>query len=172
MFDRHLCKFVFFVAVAATLLGSVTAHAAPKTGQPLPLFSVTTPAGQQVSNLNYSGRVLLLVFSTDYCSACKKAIPGIGKLAGRYGKQGFYVLGLFSGFNMKNDELKKYMNTYGVSYPMAYFEEGLAKDQFGMISVPYSLLVDKKGIVAGVYYGYSEGIMMKIEEQVKKLLVE
>lgn len=172
MFDQHLCKLASLLAVAMALLVPVTAHANPKNGQPLPAFTVTTPSGQQVTNQNYSGRMLLLVFSTDYCSACKQAVPGIGKLADRYGKQGLHVLGLFSGYGWKNDDLKKYMKTYGVTYPMALFEQQLAEDPFGMRSVPYSLLVGKKGVVAGVYYGYSDRTMKQIEDQVKKLLVE
>lgn len=172
MVDRHFCKLASLLAVAVTLLGPVTAHAIPKMGQPLPDFTVTTPSGQQLTNKNYSGRVLLLVFSTDYCSACKHAVPSIGRLAGLYGKQGFHVLGLFSGFGMDNVDLKKYMKTYGVTYPMAFFEQRLAEDQFGMRSVPYSLLVGKKGVVAGVYYGYSDGTMKQLENQVKKLLAE
>jgi peroxiredoxin len=172
MVDRYLCKLTFLLALAVTLLGPVTAHATPKMGQPLPAFTVTTFSGQQVTNQNYSGRVLMLVFSTDYCSACKQAVPIIGKLAGRFGKQGFQVLGLFSGFGWENDDLKKYMKTYGVTYPMALIEQRLAEDPFGMRSVPYSLLVGKKGMVAGVYYGYSDGIIKQIEDQVKKLLAE
>jgi cytochrome c biogenesis protein CcmG, thiol:disulfide interchange protein DsbE len=172
MVVHHLYKIASLLAVAMALLMPATAHANPKIGQPLPTFTVTTPSGQQVTNQNYSGRVLLLVFSTDYCSACKQAVPSIGKLADRYGKQGFQVLGLLSGFGWKIDELKKYMKTYGVTYPMALFEQQLAEDQFGMRSVPYSLLVGKKGVVAGVYYGYSDGTMKQVENQVKKLLAE
>jgi hypothetical protein len=55
---------------------------------------------------------------------------------------------------------------------MALFEQRLAEDPFGMRSVPYSLLVGKKGLVAGVYYGHSDGTMKQIEDQVKKLLAE
>lgn len=172
MINRNICRLALIVAMAATMLEPVTAHAIPKTGEPLHAFTVTTPSGQLVTNQNYSGRVLLLVFSTDYCSACKKAVPSFGKLAGVYGKQGFHVLGLLSGFGMGNDELKKYMNTYGVTYPMALFEQKFAVEQFGVVSVPYSLLVSRKGVLSGVYYGSSDGIMKQIEEQVKKLLAE
>lgn len=172
MLGRYLCKLASLLTVAAILLGPVTVHAIPKIGQPLPVFSVTTPSGQQVTNRNYSDRVLLLVFSTDYCSACKLNIPNIGKLAGRYGKDGFHVLGLFSGFGIENDDLTKYMKTYGVAYPMALIEQRLAEEQFGMRSVPYSLLAGKKGVVAGVYYGYSDGTMKRLEDQIKKLLAE
>ncbi len=172
MVYRSLCKFACILTVITNLLAPLPAHAKVKTGQPLPAFSVTTPSGQKVTNDNYTGRVLLLIFSTDYCSACKKAIPSIGKLAGRYDKKGFHVLGLFSGFNIGNDYLKDYMRDYGVSYPMALFEQSLAAEQFGMISVPYSLLVDKKGVVAGVYYGYSDRILKQLEDEVKKLVIE
>ncbi|HZV81612.1 MAG TPA: TlpA disulfide reductase family protein [Geobacteraceae bacterium] len=172
MVRRQLCKIAFFLSFATILLGPVTAQAIPKMGQPLPAFDVTTPSGQQVTNQNYSGRVLLLAFSTDYCSACKKAIPNLGRLAAKYGKQGFHVFGLLSGFGMDNDDLKEYMKSYAVPYPMALFEQRFAAEQFGMISVPYFLLVGKKGVVSGIYYGYSEGTMKQIEDQTRKLLAE
>jgi cytochrome oxidase Cu insertion factor (SCO1/SenC/PrrC family) len=172
MVFRNLCKRLSLLVVAVALLGPLPAHATPKISQPLPAFTVTTPNGQQMNNRSYSGRVLLLVFSTDYCSACKNAVPNIGKLAGRYGKQGFQVLGLLSGFGFENDDLKEYIKTYGVTYPMALFEQRFAEDLFGVRSVPFSLLVDKKGLVAGVYYGLSDGVLKQIEDQVKKRLAE
>jgi peroxiredoxin len=172
MLYRNLYKFALFLAVAVTVMGPVRAHAL-KTGQPLPAFSVTTSSGQQVTNQNYSGRVLLLVFSTDFCSACKTAVPNIGKLAGRYGgKQDFNVLGLWSGFGMDDEDLKKYIKSYNVTYPMALFEQKFASEQFGVISVPYSLLVNKKGAVAGVFYGFSDGTLKQLEDQIKKVLAE
>jgi len=172
MFKLNLSKLVPVLAVAAILLGPVTAQAVPKIGQPLPAFNVTTSSGQQVTNQNYGGRLLLLAFSTDYCGACKKAVPAIGSMASRYGKQGFNVLGLWSGFGMDNDDLKEYIKSYNINYPMAIFEQKFAAEQFGMISVPYFLLVGKKGTVAGAYFGASDGTLKQLEEQVKKLLAE
>lgn len=172
MHVRFLSTLIPFLFTIVTLLYSTPAHALPKIGQPLPAFAITTSSGQQVANQNYSGQVLLLVFSTDYCSSCKQAVPSIGKLASRYGKQGFHVLGLLSGFGMDNDDLKKYTESYGVTYPMALFEQRFAENQFGVRSVPYSLLVGKKGVVAGVYYGFSDGTLNQLEEQIKKLIAE
>jgi len=172
MIRQYIGRYLFFLIVAVTLLEPVSALAIPKIGQPLPAFDVTTPGGQRVTNMNYSGRVLLLSFSTDYCGACKKAVPGISELAGRLGKQGFHVLGLFSGFGMDNDDLKEYMKSYGATYPMALFEQKFASEQFGVVSVPYFLLVDKKGVIVNMYRGYSDFTMKSVETQVKKLLAE
>ena len=172
MVRQQMYKFALFLAFAVTLLGPGSALAIPKTGQPLPALDVTTSSGQRVTNLNYSGRVLLIAFSTDYCSACKKAVPNIGELAGRFGKQGFHVLGLFSGFGMDNNDLKEYIKTYGVTYPMALFEQKFAAEQFGVISVPYFLLVDKKGTIVNMYRGFSDMTMKQLEVQVRKLLAE
>lgn len=171
MFRRTLRNLVPLLAVLV-LLVPVSAHAIPKSGQPLPQFDVTTPSGQRVTNQNYTGRVLLLIFSTDYCTACKSGIPEITRLAGRYGKQGFHVLGLLSGFGMDDDDLKEYMKSYQVTYPMALFEQKFASEQFGVLSVPYSLLVNKKGMIAGIYRGISDATMKQIEGEIKKLLAE
>jgi len=172
MVSQHLFRFAVILAIAVTLLIPVSALAIPKTGQPLPPLDVTSSSGQRLTNQNYSGRVLLLSFSTDYCGACKRAVPGIGELAGRFGKEGFHVLGLFSGFGMDNDDLKEYIRTYGVTYPMALVEQRLAEEKFGVISVPYFLLVNKKGTVVAMYRGVSDMTMKQIETQVKKLLAE
>jgi len=172
MVRRNLCKFTLLLTLVVSLLVPLSAQAIPKTGQPLPPFDVSTSSGQRVTNLNYSGRVLLVSFSTDYCSACKKAVPSIGELAGRYGKQGFNVLGLFSGFGMENDDLKDYIKTYGVTYPMALFEQRVAEEKFGVISVPYFLLVNKKGVVTEMYRGYSDATLKQLESKVIKLLAE
>jgi len=172
MVKKSLFRRALILTVAAILLVPGSVLALPKVGQPLPAFDVTTPSGQRVTNQNYTGRVLLLAFSTDYCSACKKAVPGIGELAARLGKQGFYVLGLFSGFGMDNNDLNEYIKTYGVTYPMALFEQKFASEQFGVISVPYFLLVDKKGSLVNMYRGYSDMTMKSVEAQVKKLLAE
>lgn len=172
MSNRYLFKRLLLLAVAVILMAPVTARAIPKMGQQLPNFDVTTPGGQRVTNLNYGGRVLLLTFSTDYCSACKKAVPGIGELAARYGRKGFHVLGLLSGFGMDDDDLKEYMKRYGVTYPMALFEQRFASERFGMLSAPYFILVGKKGLVAGMYNGYSDLTMKQIEEQINRLLAE
>lgn len=165
-------KYLVMLTFAAALLNPASALAVPKLGQPLPAFDVTSPSGQRVTNLNYTGRVLLLTFSTDYCGACKKSVPGISELAKKYGNNGFHVLGLFSGFGLDNDDLKDYIKTYGVAYPMALFEQRFAENQFGVISFPYFMLVNKKGVIAGIYRGYSETTIKGIEEQVKKLLAE
>jgi peroxiredoxin len=172
MIKSYLFRLAFLTASAVLMLVPASAQSATKIGQPVPVFDVTSPAGQKITNQNYSNKVLLLAFSTDYCSACKKAVPSIGGLAGRYSKQGFHVLGLFSGFGLDNDDLKEYVKTYGVTYPMALYEQKFASEQFGMRSVPYFVLVNRKGLVAGSYYGSSETTLSQIEDQVKKLLVE
>lgn len=172
MLKRKLRAALPALLLASCLLMPGNAMAIPRIGQPLPQFDVTTPSGQQVTNQNYSGRVLLLSFSTDYCTACKKAVPRIAELANRYGKRGFYVLGLLSGFGMENDDLQEYMKKYGVTYPMALFEQRFAMEKFGMISAPYFILVGKKGGVAAMYNGYSDQTMREMEEQINRLLAE
>lgn len=172
MIRHYMFRCAVILAVALTLLIPVSALAVTKTGQPLPPLDVTSTSGQRITNQNYRGKVLLVAFSTDFCSACKRAIPGIGELAGRFGRQGFHVLGLFSGFGMDNDDLNEYISTNGVTYPMALVKQELTEETFGVVSVPYFLLVNKKGTVVAIYRGFSDATMKQIETQVRKLLAE
>ena len=160
---------------AAAGVAMVTAVATPafailQTGDAAPAIRVTTTSGQKVTLANYRGYVLVIDFFATWCGPCKEAIPHLNDLVRKYGKDGLQVLGL-SVDDDGEKGVREFCAARRLSYPVAVVDEDLQTD-YGIRSVPTLYVINKKGVVAGKFQGYSEETGNSIETLVKKLLAE
>ena len=169
MVQRLIAKYAL---LAVFLAFPFPAHAVPKKGMELPPFDATTANSQKISSPAFAGKVVLLAISTDTCTYCKRAIPRLNSIQGRYGSQGVQVQGLIYGPGFGVEKLKRYIENNEIMFPLALATQKTVSDTIGAHSVPTYLLLNKKGTVAGYYRGYSEQNMQEIEKQVKVLLAE
>lgn len=159
--------FLLFVSVA---LPALPAAAALQKGQPAPPINVTTTSGQPVSLANYRGHVLVLDFFATWCYPCREAIPHLLNLNRKYGKQGLQILGM-SVDDGSEKEVKSFIAERRINYPVTMVNEDLQAD-YGLRSVPTIFVINKKGIVAERFQGYSEEVGRSLENAVKRLLAE
>lgn len=66
---------VLFVAAASF------SQTAIKVGEPAPAFSVTTTAGQTITNTTYKKKAIMLHFWGTWCPPCRAELPEMNKLA-------------------------------------------------------------------------------------------
>lgn len=156
---------LFLLSLLAT-----PAFAILQKGQPAPPISVVTTSGQQVSLANYKGYVLVLDFFATWCIPCRESIPHIINLNRKYGKQGLQVLGM-SVDEGSDKAVKTFIAERKINYPVAVTSEDLQAD-YGLRSVPTIFIINKKGVVAEKYQGYSDEVAKSIETTIKKLLAE
>lgn len=158
-------------AGVALLVGTATpALAILQKGQAAPPIKVTTTSGQPVTLANYQGYVLIVDFFATWCGPCKEAIPHLNNLAKKYGKQGLQVLGL-SVDDGGEKLVRSFCASRQVGYPVAIADEDL-QTEYGLRSVPTLFVINKKGVVAEKFQGYSDETGKAIENLVKKLLAE
>lgn len=155
--------FLLLLALPATSL------AIPQKGQPAPALKVTTTTGQQVTLANYRGRVLILDFFASWCQPCRVSIPHLVELNRRYGAQGLQILGL--SLDENSEDVKEFIAEKRINYPVALTDSDLQSD-YGIRSVPTLYLVNKKGVIAEKFLGYSEETGKALEAAIKKLLAE
>lgn len=166
-----LTRTLLATIIAASLLnapGSV--DAAPRPGQHMPNFKVTSIAGQTISPDNYRGHVLILDFFATWCQPCRQSIPHLVEMNRKYGRQGLQILGLSvdeDGERM----VKSFTDEFRVNYPLALAGNSTTAE-FGVRSVPIMFLIDKKGNIAEVYRGYSNEMARSLEKSIKRLLAE
>jgi peroxiredoxin len=165
-------KILLITLATILLVVPVSSHAVIRKGVKLPAFSATTAAGIKISSTEFSGKVLLLAVSSDYCSYCKTAIPYLNRLNDQHGKAGMLVQGLISGSGFGKEALRKYIDNNGVYFPMAFTSSQSIFETIGAYSVPTFILIDKKNNVAGYFRGFSDSNMKQIENQAVKLLAE
>jgi thiol-disulfide isomerase/thioredoxin len=159
-----------FVLFAALALSAAPAAASLQKGQPAPPINVTTTSGQHVSLANYKGHVLVLDFFATWCSPCREAIPHLLNLNRKYGRQGLQILGM-SVDDGSDRDVKSFIAERKINYPVTMVNEDLQAD-YGLRSVPTIFVINKKGIVAERFQGYSEEVGRALENAVKRLLAE
>ncbi len=139
-------------------------------GQPAPPIKVVTSSGQQVTLANYKGNVLVMDFFATWCAPCKEAIPHLSDLTRKYGKQGLQVLGM-SIDDGDAKTLKDFILNKKINYTVGVVDES-TQLQYGLRSIPMVYVIDKKGVVAGKYMGYSDSTGKSMETLIKQLLAE
>jgi thiol-disulfide isomerase/thioredoxin len=134
-------------------------------GKPLN-FSADVLGGGQVDLARYKGRVVLVIFWATWCEPCTRDLPQIQALYKQYQRNGFEVVGV--NLDMPGAPIKEYIDNYKVTWPQIHEEGGLESrpaSDFGIISLPTMLLVDKTGNVTSVSTSVDD-----LKEQIPELL--
>jgi peroxiredoxin len=160
----------FPLAIAGLLLFTQPAAAILQKGEKAPVIKLVTTSGQPISLSNYKGYVLVMDFFATWCAPCKESIPHLNTLNRKYGKQGLQILGV--SVDEGNDhEVKEFIAARKISYPVAMAGEDLQAD-YGLRSIPTVYVINKKGIVAEKFQGYSDQTAKAMEDSIKRLLAE
>ena len=113
--------------------------------------------------------MLVLDFFATWCPPCKESIPHLVELNRKYGKQGLQTLGMSVDDSVQ--ALKDFAAARKLNYPLAQGDEEL-QTEYGLRSIPTIFIINKKGIVAEKYMGFSAETGRKMEEAIKRLLAE
>lgn len=96
----------------------------------------------------FRGKVLVVAYWATWCEPCKSEMPKLAALRQKYGAQGFEVLGVCLDAN--GDTAAQFVRSSRIPWPQMYepgsMESPLAV-QYGIISLPYMMLVDADGRV-------------------------
>lgn len=155
--------------VGAVLVLMMVALAGPaRAAKKIPVFSGETVNGQgKFDSASLQGKVVLVNFWATWCPPCRKEIPSLMKLQDKYRDKGLVVLGVSmdeGGRTMVGNFLEK----QGVKYPVIIGDGSLAKGFGGVIGVPASFLVDRKGELVRRYDGFATE--EELRQELEKLL--
>ena len=124
-------------------------------GQKQPAFVLKNLAGEPTSSERWAGKVLLINFWASWCPPCRREIPAFAEVRDFYHPSGFEVIGVAVDEQEAVEEFLQAMPQ--VRYPQLIgdadavaFGRALG-NQTG--SLPYSVLVDARGVIRFVKYG-------------------
>ena len=132
-------------------------------------FSLPDMQGQQRKFSEWDGKVVLLNFWATWCPPCRKEIPAFIELQRDYGGKGFQVIGVAID---EMDAITDFTDGLGLNYPILIGNTAALKisnqygNRFGQL--PYSLIIDKQGIIR--YIGKGELSYEAIEKEIQPLL--
>ena len=160
---------VLFVAVFYSSLSFASEPVRSKVSS----FHLKDLKGKKVALKELRGKVVVISFWATWCVPCKRELDDLAKLYKKHRNDGLAVLAIAT------DGPETYSDIRGVvkrhRWPFR-----ILPDQAGEVTsilnprgaVPYSIYVDRHGLLAYDHEGYSQGDASKMIIRIKKLLVE
>jgi cytochrome c biogenesis protein CcmG/thiol:disulfide interchange protein DsbE len=160
-------------ALAAVLLSSagglMPAVAADSlVRHPAPAFTRRDLGGRPLSLRAYRGKVVLLNFWATWCAPCLAEMPRFAAWQTQYGQAGLQVIGI-----SMDDDATAARTTYArlrINYPVSMGDEHLGERYGGVLGLPVTFLIDRRGQVRERIQGETD--LHALESRVSALLRE
>jgi peroxiredoxin len=133
-----------------------------------PDFTLTDSNGSALKLSAFKDKVVLLDFWATWCHGCKIEIPWYVEFQNKYKERGLSAIGV----SMDDDgwkSVKPFLQQNKLNYPVVIGNEGLGK-QFGVESMPVTLLIDRDGKIAESHAGFVD--KNSFEQEILELLDE
>ena len=115
-------------------------------------FSLKNLDGKEVSLSQFRGKYLLINFWATWCGPCKVEMPSLEKLYRRFKSDKFDMLGISN--DMFGDRVvRPYVTAKNITFPMLLDQRMIVSRQYGIVSLPTTILINPKGIIIGVLQG-------------------
>jgi thiol-disulfide isomerase/thioredoxin len=138
-----------FVFTSGTGLGKVVPKAKRKAAG---AFSGTLLNGGRTSLAAAKGKIVVVNFWATWCAPCRTETPQFDLLYRKLKTKGVNFLGVDTKDERSNAQ--SFVKDNQISYPSLFDEQGETALRLGNIpqaSLPFTVLIDRQGKVAGVY---------------------
>lgn len=137
-------------------------------------FVVQDVNGDEANFAAYLGKGPLLVnFWALWCEPCKQEMKAFIALAEKLKAKGVSMVSINTDQVRSLAKVRGFVKSQGVSYPVLTDPDGgIARDQFSMESLPYSLILRPDGTVYKKHIGFTAGDEATIERELNELIAE
>lgn len=139
----------------------------PKPDIDLDLIQLKELSTNNVVPIDYSEKPTVFLLFTSWCPYCNEDAPKIVTLNNKY-KDRINVYGINLIYRDDLEEVKKYVDTHGIDYPILLDETGDVHTNFGGTGFPALFFMDTKGKIVDYIVGSTD--MMTIERSFQSLL--
>jgi thiol-disulfide isomerase/thioredoxin len=140
---------------------SLVNHAAPEFARP-------DLAHHRIDLAALRGKVVLLNFWATWCAPCRLEMPHFVDWQNQYGPRGLRIVG--ASIDDDATPVRPFVEKLRVNYPILMGDAPLGERYGGVLGVPVTFLIDRKGIVRARFDGAAD--LPTIEKQVRALLNE
>jgi thiol-disulfide isomerase/thioredoxin len=154
--------------LAAVCLGGAAQPAESLIHQPAPGFVRSDLNQQRIDLSAYRGKVVLLNFWATWCAPCRVEIPRFVQWQSRYGPEGLQVISI--SMDDSPDPVLAVNRKHHVNYPIVMGDEELGTSYGGILGLPVTFLIDRRGYITARFKG--ETNLATMERELQRLLRE
>jgi peroxiredoxin len=120
------------------------------TGKVAPDFVLKNLSGQNFKLSRQKGNPVLLIFITTWCPSCRSEIPHYRNIYQTYGKKGLEVAMI--DIQESRETVSRYASKHQVPFTILLDERGDVAGSYGIVGVPAMVLIDKGGKILSQEY--------------------
>ncbi len=121
--------------------------------RPAPDFRMPSLRGGGAISLSaFRGEVVVLNFWASWCTPCRLEAPGLEQTWKDYRDRGVQFLGMDERDN--NPAGISFQDEFGITYPSAVDPAGSLADDYALIGLPTTLVIDPNGQIRFRFIGY------------------
>lgn len=122
-------------------------------GDTAPDFTAQLADGSTFTLSEQKGKVVLLNFWATWCGPCVGEMPAFEKLNGEYEDK---VSVLAVNCMEDTETVNQFISDNSYTFPIAYDVEGDVAMRYPSDGIPYTLVIDKEGVIRSIYVGAAD----------------
>ena len=140
----------------------------PRVGFRAPDFVAPTLNGEGLPLSGYHGKVIMINFWATWCIPCRVEMPSMEHLYTKYGGEDFEILAVNGG--ERKDIVQPFINDLKINFPVLLDEQFEVHQKYQVTALPYTFLVNQKGVITHRFFGAVEWDDAENQEVVAKLI--
>lgn len=117
-----------------------------------PQFSLPSLDGHELALSDYQGKYLLVNFWATWCGPCKVEMPSLESLHQKFKNRNLSVIAVSNDI-FGAQVVEPYIQAQNFTFPVGLDPKLKVSNQFGVISLPTTFLIDPQGEIIGVLNG-------------------
>jgi peroxiredoxin len=135
-----------------------------RAGETASDFTLRDVNGSQVTLSGLKDKVVVLSFWATWCGPCKEEMPHLQKMYDAHKDQGLVVLSISTDDARSASRVKPYVMKMGYSFPVLLDRESTVIGAYNPAkTLPYTVVIDRKGEVVRRTSGYNPGDETELE---------
>ncbi len=144
-------KILFWIWVVALMLATPS-FAGEDLPVDAPQFSLPSLDGRELTLNDHQGKYLLVNFWATWCGPCKLEMPSLESLYLKFKKRNFAVIAISNDI-FGAQVVEPYIQAQNFTFPIGLDPKLKVSNQFGVISLPTTFLINPQGKIIGVLNG-------------------
>ena len=146
---------LFMLALLVSGCGGEEKKAAPPLtvmteGSTAKDFTLKVADGSTITLSSFKGKPVVLNFWASWCPPCRAEMPVLKDAAGAYeGKVQFIGVNIQDG----DGNFRRALSEFGLSYPNGRDEDLAISQAYGVMGLPKTIFINRKGVVSYVHAG-------------------
>ena len=170
---KYIAVFLGTLLVVTVISNCQAADAGNKSvevSQQAPTCELASLGNSSASNIAYKGKVVYVDFWASWCPPCLKSLPFLNILDRDLKNRGLQVIGV--NVDEHINDANAFLKNHPANFIVGSDSKGACPKAFGIMGMPSSYLIDRKGNVRLVHIGFRDGDRKELRQAIEQLLSE